>query len=325
MKFTIGVPGLTLYPGERRLWYEQIPAADLVRMAQAADALGYDYLVAGEHIAMHDDWVGVMGPRWSHCLSALSVLGGATSRIALGSISVVPYHNPIEFAHALATVDFLTDGRMLLIGLVGYMEWEFEMLGAPPFAQRGAVMDEYLAAMVEIWERDRPSFHGTYVDFDSVVFGPRPAQQPFPMWLGGQSKPALRRVARFADGWWPWAITRAQLAQRLAYIRAQPEFQDRPRTLDVFFPLFEGETDERTHAVISPPKIVVDKDAILEQIQQLADLGVTVTEADAIVGGNQYGGEEVGVRSTEEYIERLQWFAEEIFPQARHIVPATTG
>lgn len=324
MQFTIGMIGQSLYPGSQKLWWEEITSEEIVRMLQRADELSFDMVRVGEHVVMHEDWVEVMGPRWVDCVSTLAFVAGATKQIKVASaIIVLPYHNPIALAKALATIDYLSDGRLIFTAALGYMEWEYELLKVP-FADRGAIMDEYLDAIIELWTSDRPRFDGAHVQFDGIVFDPKPKQHPHPpIWLGGHSKASARRTARVGEGWMPWGITRPQLPEMLEYIKSQPGFVERPRKLDVFMTLFEGEIDPSTHAVVAPPKVVLDRDAILEQVQVLADLGVTTTDADPILGWGEYGhegGESLPpIRSTEEYLERLQWFAEEILPEGRQI------
>ena len=84
------------------------------------------------------------------------------------------------------------------------MSEEFEALGVPPFAERGAVTDEYLDAFRELWTKDDPRFEGRYVKFANIRFEPKPVQKPYPpIWVGGESGPALRRTARIGDGWYP--------------------------------------------------------------------------------------------------------------------------
>jgi probable F420-dependent oxidoreductase len=323
VEFRLRIPGMSLYPGDERHWHENISPDDMVLIAQRAEELGYDAVHFSEHIVMRKDWVPVMGARWIHCTTAMGFVAGATKKITLAGVVVVPYHDPIELAKTYATIDYLSGGRLLVVALLGYMEWEYELLRRPPFAERGFVMDEYMDAMIELWSSDDPTFDGKYVSFSEIAFEPKPVQQPLPIWLGGYSKPAARRIARIGDGWEPWSLTRPQVAERLRYIREQPAFLERPRPLGLFMPLFEGQTDPDTHEVLEPPTVVMNRDAILEQVGLLAEIGVTITDADPILGGNRFGtkGAEAlpRVTSVEQYLERLQWFAEEIFPEGRPI------
>jgi probable F420-dependent oxidoreductase len=314
---------MSLYPGDEKHWHENITSEEMVQIAQRADELGYDAAHFSEHIVMHRDNVPVMGGRWIHCTTAMGFVAGATKNITLAGVVVVPYHDPIELAKAYATIDYLSGGRLLVVALLGYMEWEYELLQRPPFEERGAVMDEYMDAMHELWTSDDPVFDGKYVKFSNIVFDPKPVQKPLPVWLGGYSKPAARRLARIGDGWEPWSLTRAQVVEKMNYVREQESFRQRPRPLGLFMPLFEGETHPITHEVLTPPTVVMNKDAILEQVQELTDIGVTVTDADPILGGNRFGskGAEGVPRVTNlgMFLERLQWFAEEIFPEGKKI------
>jgi len=114
-------------------------------------------------------------------------------------------HRPaVLLAKMLATIDVLSKGRLIFGIGAGWMREEFEALGAPPFPERGAVTDEYLNACRELWTKDDPRFAGRYVKFANILFEPKPVQKPYPpIWVGGESGPALRRTARLGDGWYP--------------------------------------------------------------------------------------------------------------------------
>jgi probable F420-dependent oxidoreductase len=321
MKFRVQMPGMSLYPGGQRHWFEDLTPDEMIRIAQAADELGFASLHVPEHIAMHVDDVEMMSARWVHVMTAMAFFASVTKRIKVAGLIVVPYHHPVELAKSISTLDFLSGGRVLMMGAVGYMQWEYELMGAPPFAERGAVMDEYLEAMIELWTKDRPEYHGRYVDFKDIVFEPKPVRQPHPtLWLAGNSRAALRRAGRLADGWHPNAISRTRLREQLAYLHDQPEFAARERPFDVFLNLFEREMDLTTHQVSRAPRVIVEPEAVLDQIGQLSELGVTVTDVDSVIGGGTGARETVGanpVRSCDEFIERLQWFAAEIMPRAQ--------
>jgi probable F420-dependent oxidoreductase len=322
MRFSVTVPGMSLYPGIGRHWWEHITMAEIQQIARAADELGYDHLSIPEHLFMTRSEAREMGPRWVHSLSAAGFLLGATSRIRVVCLVCVPYHNPIELAKALATLDYMSDGRVVMEALVGYKRFEFDALRVP-YAERGAIMDEYMDAMIALWTQDEPAFHGRYVDFDDMVFDPKPVQRPFPIWMGGRTYAALRRVARLADAWVSYATPRAKLGEEMDYIRSQPAFQERPREIELFAYLWEGRRDPDSHVVLEQPKVSNDPDAILEQVRLLADVGVSMTDANPALGSgvfqNDLPGAPPPTRSAEDYIERLHWFAEEVMPQARDI------
>ncbi|HJU20386.1 MAG TPA: TIGR03619 family F420-dependent LLM class oxidoreductase [Stellaceae bacterium] len=138
-------------------------------------------------------------------LTAAAFIAAKTSRLKLvTSVTVVPHRPAVLLAKILATIDVLSEGRLVFGIGAGWMKEEFEALGLPPFAERGAVTDEYLAACRELWTRDKPRFDGKYVKFSEVLFDPKPVQQPHPpIWVGGESGPALRRTAKLGDGWYP--------------------------------------------------------------------------------------------------------------------------
>ena len=206
---------------------------ELNALAGKAEELGYDNILVSEHIVIprridsvypnneSGEFPGGPSGEAMEQLTLLSFLAGRTSKIRLATgVMVVPYRSPLLAAKVLATLDVLSQGR-LVVGIgAGWMREEFEALGSPPFEERGAVTDEYLRAFKELWTNDNPSFQGKYVSFDNISFLPKPVQKPYPpIWVGGESRPALRRAAEVADGWYPLAtnstyplITLQQLA-----------------------------------------------------------------------------------------------------------------
>jgi probable F420-dependent oxidoreductase len=324
MKFVVKLPGMTLYPGRGKHWWETITPDEMVTIAQRSEELGYDYLEVPTHFVMNHESAAEMGTRWVHSLSAAGFVFGATSTIRVVPLVCVPYHNPIELAKALSTLDYVSGGRLTPLLLLGYKEWEYDLLKVP-FAEREPIMNEYIAAMLELWESDEPRFDGTYVQFDDVVFDPKPVQQPLPLWLGGHSKAAMRRIARFGDGWYSSMTPRAKFRESVEYIYAQPEYQENPRPLDLSLPIFEGDRDKITHEVLKQPKIDRNRDVILEQLHEIAALGCTMTDANDSLGIGKYQNDQPdappAVRDSEEYLERLQWFAEEVLPEAKGIQP----
>jgi probable F420-dependent oxidoreductase len=138
-------------------------------------------------------------------LALMTFVAAKTKRLRLvTSVMIVPYRNPVLTAKALATIDVLSKGRVTLGVGVGWMREEFEALGAPDFDRRGAVTDEYLRIFKTLWTESPASFAGQFYRFDALRCQPQPVQKPHPpIWVGGHSKPALRRAAQFGDGWHP--------------------------------------------------------------------------------------------------------------------------
>jgi probable F420-dependent oxidoreductase len=117
---------------------------------------------------------------------------------------ILPYRNPVVTAKALATIDVLSRGRVTVGVGVGWLREEFEALDAPDFDHRGAASDEYLRIFKALWTEDPASFEGQFYRFTALRCLPPPVQKPHPpIWIGGHSPAALRRVARHGDGWHP--------------------------------------------------------------------------------------------------------------------------
>jgi probable F420-dependent oxidoreductase len=190
--------------------------AGLIAVAQQAEALGYGFIGVVDHLVLPRDvatrypytedgiWPGTPTGECFDALGMLCFLAACTERIRLlTSVMVVGHRPAVTAAKMLATADVLSGGRVIAGVGAGWMREEFEALGAPPFDERGAVTDECLAACRELWSNDDPSFHGKHVSFHNVIFRPHPLQSPLPIWVGGESGPALRRTARFGDAWYP--------------------------------------------------------------------------------------------------------------------------
>jgi probable F420-dependent oxidoreductase len=297
------------YPPITRDWEAAMGPEDFQLVARTADELGFDAIVVPEHIVMPSEMVELMGAFWTHAMTVMAFVAGATSRIVVdSSVIVLPYHDPVILAKAVSTLDFLSGGRVRLSVGVGHAEREFEVLKVP-FRERGRIADEYLAAMIELWVSDDPTFHGRHVDFERIAFEPKPVQRPYPpIWIGGNSEAAMRRAARY-DGWFPWLITADELPACLEFIRTLPEFEARTRPFDVSMPVSILAVDEEHRPLnddggrVSGP---VGTQAVIDAIGHLAGIGVTWTSAPM-----------PPARSLADHLEGLQWVAEEIIPVFR--------
>ena len=180
----------------------------LRRWAALAETLGYHFVMTSDHIAVTSDVQSRFPAPLYEPLSMLGWLAGITQSITIGaSVIIVPYRNPLETARAFANIDQLSGGRCILGVGVGWARQEYEALKVP-FAKRGAIANEYLAAIKQLWTREVSSFDGEFVRFDNVDSRPLPAQSPHPpIWVGGSSDAALRRAVRYGDGWHPLRIT----------------------------------------------------------------------------------------------------------------------
>jgi probable F420-dependent oxidoreductase len=279
MKFAFGLPVLILYPAIVSPWERHASGRDILEIARKAEALGFDWLTIPEHIVMPREMVDVMGARFPEGLTAAAVLAGATSRIKmLTYVLVLPYRNPILLAKQIATLDFLSGGRIALGTASGHLEREFEVLGVP-FKERGRLTDEYILALKELWTSAAPSFHGRYVRFDAIAFEPRPVQQPHPpIFIGGNSRPAMRRAAALGDGWLPWLVTRARLPGCLTYIRDQPGFAGRRAPFEVVMPLTAFQIEDYSHREIGETRLPGADAAVIDEVGALQQAGATVTQ-----------------------------------------------
>lgn len=206
----------------------------LFRLVVEGEAMGFDYATISDHVVIPTDIqarypysdsgefpAGARAERHEQLIE-VAFLAAKTTRLRLVlSVMVVPHRPAVLAAKQLASIDVLSGGR-LVVGIgAGWMKEEFEAIGAPDFAQRGKVTDEYIKAFVELWTKEKPHFAGDYVRFDNIVFAHKPVQKPYPpIWVGGESGPALRRTARLGDAWYPIGTNPANPLDSLARFKA---------------------------------------------------------------------------------------------------------
>jgi probable F420-dependent oxidoreductase len=207
----------------------------LGRVARAAEAAGFESLWGGEHVVLPDPQAppSPMNPTDAILDPAIALTYAAalTTRIRLGTgIIILPQRNPLVLAKQLASLDVLSGGR-LTVGIgVGYLEPEFRALGAN-YAQRGAVTDDYLAAMRAIWTQPKPSYEGRFASFSDVQAHPQPAQRPLPIVVGGRSPAAFRRAVLQGNGWYGFALDVAKTKDAIEGLREAATRVDRPEHL----------------------------------------------------------------------------------------------
>jgi probable F420-dependent oxidoreductase len=183
--------------------------SQVVTMGPLAEALGYDSIWVMDHL-LNSGYIRerLDDKPYYHPLATLSYLAATTSRVRLGtSVMVLPYHNPVELAKYAATLDQISGGRLILGVGVGAMREEFEALGVP-FAQRGALTNESMEIMKELWTSSDPHYKSSRWNLTGFKFAPKPMQRPaIPLWVGGSSSGALRRAATLGDGWHPTGLS----------------------------------------------------------------------------------------------------------------------
>ncbi len=304
MKFSFVMPHCMELKALTQPWEFAVTGADQTVMAKRAEELGYDMIAVPEHFVVPNTHVELSGPHYFHSTVAQAYLAGATQTIQLNSCAtLLPLQHPIVMAKALATADWMSDGRIVVTFGVGWDEEEFNILGVP-FHERGRMADEYLAAIIELWTREAPSFHGRYVSFDNVVFAPKPVQKPHPpIWIGGDADAQLKRAARFASGWFPFLTQPAEFPAKIDFIKSQPTYSGGP--FEVCYGLGTSLIGEG-HVVIDDPTQQPGMSAaeIIDQLGSFAELGVTMSSVPI-----------PPVKDVNAYLDYAQWVIEEIKPK----------
>ena len=138
-------------------------------------------------------------------LTMMAFIAAKTERLRLvTSVMVLPHRNPVVTAKMLATIDVLSNGRVTVGVGVGWMREEFEALKTPDFDRRGAVSNEYIEIFKKLWTKAPVEHSGEFYQFKALRAEPQPVQKPHPpIWIGGHSQAALKRAARYGDGWHP--------------------------------------------------------------------------------------------------------------------------
>jgi probable F420-dependent oxidoreductase len=209
-------------------------ASTMAEIAREGEALGFDYLTLTDHVVLPD--MKVPGYPYSESgefyeaepteryeqLMAMAWIAAQTTRIRLvAAVLVVPHRPAVLAAKMLATLDVLSAGR-LVVGIgAGWLKTEFDAVVTTPFADRGAVTDEYIDAFRVLWTDKAPRFAGRFCRFDNIVLEPKPVQQPHPpIWVGGEGGPAVRRAARIGAAWYPIGSNNNHLLDTLPRLRS---------------------------------------------------------------------------------------------------------
>ncbi|MDO9709247.1 TIGR03619 family F420-dependent LLM class oxidoreductase [Paracraurococcus lichenis] len=189
----------------------------MARLAQEGEALGYGYATVSDHVVIPTDIhakypytdtgefpASSRGERHEQLTQAMFVAAKTTRLRIVTSVMVVPHRPAMLAAKMISTIDVLSGGRLTLGIGAGWLQEEFEALQVPDFAARGRVTDEYILAAKELWTSAAPRFEGEFVRFHDIGFAPKPVQPGGPpIWVGGESGPALRRTAKLGDAWYP--------------------------------------------------------------------------------------------------------------------------
>ena len=236
----------------------------LTSFARAADERGVASLWVSDHVIFPRTATGSYpGGRFPHPpdkpylepVVTLTAAAMCTTRARLGaSVFILGHRHPVVMAKMLTSIDALSQGRLIVGVGVGWWKEELEMLGAP-FAKRGRQADEALQVFKALWTQDNPSFEGEFFRIRDLGFAPKPVQKPHPpIWVGGDSPGAFRRVATLGDGWHATSKTPAQLSEALGRLRKVADEVRRPfESIEVS--LRFGLTDD---LIAQGPQAIVD-------------------------------------------------------------------
>jgi probable F420-dependent oxidoreductase len=286
-KFGTGLPAIQQIPSRVRPWERAVGGAEILDAARAAEAAGFDWVACSDHPAIPASRAEAMGATWYDAGSTLAFVAGVTSRIRLCShVLVVPYRHPLVVAKQYGTLDHLSGGRVILGVGSGHLKPEFLSIGAD-FDARGKVTDEYLRALCAAWEQEVASFQGERIAFRDVLVRPRPAQSPRPpIWVGGNSRAALRRAATLGEGFVPWQLTPEEFAGLVTEARRLRERAGRTTPLECVAPL--GVAAD------------ADADAVVAEAARWRAAGATAFH----VG--------VGAETWPQYLDRVAWIGREV-------------
>jgi probable F420-dependent oxidoreductase len=296
------LPIQSLTESKREPWELGGTVDDLLAVAQAVEAGGGNFVGVCDHIAIPDnDYARHMSAQWFDPISTLAYIAAKTTTVRLlSSVYIAPYRHPLLSAKQFMTLDRLSGGRTIIGVGAGHVEAEFEALDVD-FAARGEQLNECIDAMRDAFAHELTQFAGKHYDYENVKLAPRPVQTSIPIWVGGSSKPALRRVAERGDGWIPQGTPRTQMQEAVDYIRAHRDkvrpdasivFGWLPEWIYVGEPFFEP--TER-HITGSP-------DRIADSLRYADTLGCNALHLS------------FRARSAQEYCDQIAAFARDVWP-----------
>lgn len=263
MKLGIVTPGLTLLPRAHAQWEETATFADITGIVQEADRLGYHHCTCSEHVGVPVDIAAVRGGRYYDPLATFGALGALTTTIRFAAhVLVLGYHHPLAIAKRYGTLDVVTGGRVILGVGVGSLHEEFELLGAP-FADRGRRADDAMRALRASLSQSEPEYHGDYYDFEGFLVEPCAIQARVPMWVGGRTYRSLRRAVELGDGWVPFGLRTAEIADMITKAQASEAWSARDAPVDI---LVQNE---------HPLDPLAEPDRVREQLARFAEIGAT--------------------------------------------------
>ncbi len=270
----------------------------LIEFSTAVDDLGFNSGWASDHVCWpaelvsqypySDDGSFPAPPKtgWLDPIGTLQFVAAVTQNLRLGfSVLILPYRPPVETAKRLVTIDVLSGGRLILGVGVGWMREEAEVLGMP-WDRRGKRSDEQLEVFRTLFSEDDPSYDGEFYSFPSVGFEPKPVQRPVPVWVGGNSAAAYRRVAQFGHGFHAAFETLDDVASGWAAVGEQCDAAGRDLseiTLSLRYYLDPAEVMKPAVSVAGSTEKMIDS------VGGVAETGVTHLVLDPVARGGVAG------------------------------------
>lgn len=294
---------------------------ELLRFARAVEDLSFESVWTGDHIVLPTEetdqypytpdgrFVARPDDPQLDAFVVLSYIASATERIAIGTtVAIVPYRNPVVQAKMFATLDVLTGGRAVCGVGVGWLEKEFDALGAS-YKDRGAVTDEYLQIFRTLWLDREPEFRGEHYGFGGVYFAPKPVRGGhIPIWVGGHTRRAIRRAVKYGDAWHPTRQTPEFVARNLPYLRDCAESAGRdPAEIAVSLKRTLHFTDlglEEGASNRSNGALIASTGEIIEDVQACREIGIEQLTFDFRTPG------------ADDCIRTMERFADAVAPQA---------
>jgi probable F420-dependent oxidoreductase len=274
-------------------WEREAGPGELLAVARACEAAGFDNVSVCDHIAIPTAFVETMSATWYDTIATLAWLAGQTTTIKLLSqVYVLPYRHPLQVAKAFSTLDALSGGRAVLGVGVGHVEAEFDALGVS-FAERGRITNEAIAEL-------RALFADEYGSGD-LAQAPRPAQPGGPpIWVGGSKPAALRRAAELGDGWLPQGPPEGGMTKAIAHINELRDAAGRgdlPFAMGAMTALYVGTPDfDPGRCLAGPPE------QLAEYLAHQVAIGVTHIQV------------RFRSRSCAELLEQIEAFATDVVP-----------
>lgn len=268
----------------------------MLRVAQTAEQAGFDSAWVSGHVMVPQQHGPVFG-RNLEALIALAYVAGVTKRLRLGtSVLLLPQRDPILTAKQVASIDQLSNGRMVLGIGVGWMEEQYRYFRSD-FKQRGRITNEWIRALRTLWRDDPASFHGQWLNFDNAYFQPKPVQPGGPpIAIGGRSDAALRRAATLGDEWHASGMAVDDIAVGVAKLREWANGRAISVSLRAYVTLSDAFLDDPHLLFSGPPSAFIDR------LGQYAEAGV-----DHIVCSFAY-------KTVEDILNQMEILATEIVP-----------